>query len=522
MLEASRSARLRTVREMLGLSQREFAKELGVAASAVAQWETERRIPPGPIVRLLSLYEEQLGIGPAAKADAPRRPSRAQLSWMARTASTAYAGALWAILRKAELRPNASSFERSVKSAAIDSYVRTLGELKGLGMKFGQLLANVDALDPSLRSDGRSPLSAKMLQAEPMPQAELLEVFLREMRRSPREIFAEWSFAPVYAASIGQVHRAKLRSGEAVAVKVQYPAIVKTLETDLRSVDLLDRLLCAIAPSQRPGAYFAELSERFNEECDYVREAENMRRFARFFAPRNDIRIPKVFDAYSNRRILTAEFVDGQTLEQFARDAAPSARDRAGQAIWEFFYAPSLALGIFHGDPHAGNLLFHEGAVTFLDHGRVGRMSPTFTEHWRELIRSTLEKDRPRIMSVLERMDFLRGGSGGGDELYRMVLGTHLPWLCSGRFAFTFEFTGNAWRLYTDDALRPHLNVPRDSVLWSQLLFGVYSLLVPLRCTVDCRTAMLDRIYAPGEKRPKPYTRAELAVRGIPSAMLSP
>src|SRR5687768_9712769 len=94
MLERNRSARLRAVRETLGFSQREFAKELGVAASARAQWETERRVPPGPILRLLALYEEQLGLAPPPARETPRRALResaARPSWISRTASTAYA-----------------------------------------------------------------------------------------------------------------------------------------------------------------------------------------------------------------------------------------------------------------------------------------------------------------------------------------------------------------------------------------------------------------------------------------------
>lgn len=514
MEELNRAVRLRNVRETLGLSQREFAQELGVAPSALAQWETEKRAPPGPIVRLLSLYEEQLRIGPLNEAR-PSRPPRAIGTWATRTASTAYAGALWAVLRKTS-DSSASSFERNVRNVAIDHYVRVLGDLKGLGLKLGQLLANIDAIDPSLAEDGRQPIRASALQATPMPPHAVLSVFLSELKRTPRELFAEWSNKPLCAASIGQVHRATLHSGERVAVKVQYAEMAATLESDLRNVKLLDRLLCAINPAQRPGTYYDELSERFREECDYTREAESMREFARVLAERRDIRIPKVFGALSTRHILTTEFAEGQTLDDFAKSADSGARDRAGQAIWDFFYGCAAEEGFFHADPHAGNLLFDERGVTFLDFGRIGRMSPEFTEQYRLLARAVIEKDRPRAVSMLAQMDFARSlEAADNDDLYRVVLSTQMPWLLPGRFSFTSEFARNAWQRFAAPGLRPVLNVPRDTVLWSQLLFGVYALLVPLRCTVDCRDSALRRFYRPGERRPDPYTTEELARLGV-------
>lgn len=513
MNEGNRAARLRIVRETLGLSQRDFAKDLGVAPSALAQWETERHALPGPIARLLTLYEEQLRLAPPPAEEKPRRAR--STAWVSRTASTAYAGALWAILRKSEDRPGASAFERSVRNAAIDNYVNTLGQLKGLGMKLGQMLANVDALDPQ-RTDERKTVSASALQATPMRNTDVLELFLRELGKTPRELFSDWPQTPTFAASIGQVHRAKLRTGADVAVKLQYPEMVTTLEADLRNVKLLDRLLCVISPAQSPGTFFDELSARFMEECDYEREAESMRLFAKLFEGREDIRIPKVFDSLSTRRILTVEYVDGETFDAFAARADRSERNRAGQAIWDFFYVPARRQGAFHADPHAGNLLFADGAVTFLDFGRVARASSKFVAQWRRLARAILERDRSQALSVLGEMDFGRALDGAaGEDLYRVTLATQLPWLREGGFAFTKAYAHTVWQLFSAERLRTNLNVPREAVLWHQLLFGVFALLVPLRCTVDCREEVLKDLYGPAEQRPPPYTAAELEPFGL-------
>jgi transcriptional regulator with XRE-family HTH domain len=520
-MKPSRAARLRLVRETLGLSQREFAEELGVAPSALAQWETERRSPPGPILRLLALYEEQLRIGPPAGAPSdPPGPSHPR--WLRRTARTAYAGALWSVLRKIELRPEATTLERSVRSAAIQHYLRTLGELKGLRMKLGQMFANLDALDPSLTPETRAALGTGALRATPMSKTEVAEVFLRELGRTPRQLFANWSAEPLFAASIGQVHEATLKTGRRVAVKVQYPNMAEVLESDFRNIDLLDRLFCVINPSQRPNTFFDELRARFLEECDYTKEAENVRRFRELFRERSDIQIPEVFPAFSTQRVLTCELASGLALHEFASRASQAERDRAGLAIWEFFYVPALTEGIFHADPHAANLLFRERSVVFLDFGRVGRTSGRFLELWQLLIRAVLEKDRARATSLLAQMEFTpRTPSPDNADFYRLTLVNHLPWLCEGRFAFTYEYARTTWRLFSADSNRAILSVPRDSVLWGPLFLGLLGLLVELRCGVDWRERMLRLVYRPEEARPPAYTPAELARLGIPGNLLT-
>lgn len=517
--KAELSTRLRRVRDTLGLSQREFARDLGVTPAALAHWEIGRHEVPGPIVRLCTLYEEHLGIGvPIAETLDPPR-SLLERSRIARTATTVYASAVWAAVRASSMRPGATSLEQRVRDAALTHYTRTLGQLKGLGMKLGQMLANVDALDPTLREQGRQPISAEALQAEPMSPRDLLEVFLDDFGQSPRELFARWSPTPTFAASIGQVHEAVLRSGEAVAVKVQYPRIVEMLRLDLSNIELLDRLYCVVTPGQRPGTFFEELRERIAEECDYVNEAANMRHFGAYFAGRQDIHIPNVHDDYSRRRVLTTDFVAGLSFEMFASSGSQAAKDRAGQAIWDFFYVPAGDTGVFHADPHAGNVRFREdGRVTFLDHGRVVRMSADFVNVWRQLVRAVCEKNRSRALELCSRLDFVGLDEAlDNDDIYRLLVVNQVPWLCEGTFSFTTNFAHQSFRALAKARSRGHFNVPRDAVLWNQLLFGVFSLLVPLECSFEAREPILRIMYGPDERRPPPWSYADLDSVGLRS-----
>ena len=119
-----------------------------------------------------------------------------------------------------------------------------------------------------------------------MSPAAVAQVFLEEFGEPPRKLFAEWSPTPFAAASIGQVHRARLASGEEVAVKVQYPEVVAAIDADLRSAAIFDRLSSLLFRGQERGAFMAELRERFTEECDYRIEAANQEEFRRRWAGR--------------------------------------------------------------------------------------------------------------------------------------------------------------------------------------------------------------------------------------------
>jgi hypothetical protein len=232
-------------------------------------------------------------------------------------------------------------------------------------------------------------------------------------------------------------HGATLRDGKRVAVKVQYPDIVASLEADLRNLGLLGRMFCIMAPSQRPGTIFAELSERFSEECDYTHEAANIQYFTRFFEGRNDIRIPQVVESLSTRRILTLDLAEGVSLDAFAKSANQDERNRAGQAIWEFFYTPTQLGGRFHADPHDANLMFQDGAVVFLDFGRVGRSPLCFSLRHRTLLAS-LREIQGRVLDLavsvlIERAvkesgarvvsaDGVGNGDGAADAFLRAIL----------------------------------------------------------------------------------------------------
>jgi len=228
-------------------------------------------------------------------------------------------------------------------------------------MKIGQ---SASYLDFAIPEEARAALASLCTRSRPMAPSVVAEIFIRELGASPRRLFAEWSPEPFAAASIGQVHRARLKSGELVAVKVQYPRIVEAIDADLKNSLLAERAIALIFRGGEPGVFSGELRERFLEECDYRHEAANQQELRRLWAGRDEVLIPRVFEELTTTRILVTELASGDDFETFAGRASQAEKDRAGDIMYRFAYESIFRHGLFNADPNPGNYLFHERGVT--------------------------------------------------------------------------------------------------------------------------------------------------------------
>jgi predicted unusual protein kinase regulating ubiquinone biosynthesis (AarF/ABC1/UbiB family) len=285
----------------------------------------------------------------------------------------------------------------------------TLGTMKGVLMKIGQLASYVD--------DGIAPPARRILgrlqdSVPPMSPELAAGVIEAELGATPERIFKEWDPLPVAAASIGQVHRAITADGQAVAVKVQYPGIAETIAADLGNVALIRSLLKMAVPSQDVTALIEELRERISEELDYVREAENQRRFAAHFDGHPTARVPKIIDELSTARVLTSELAAGARFGEMLHWSQEE-KDLAAETIYRFTFRSLYELRAFNGDPHPGNYLFEPGGqVTFLDFGLVKHFTPGELDPLIQMIESLCLRDDPEgFRRAMEEADFLEPGA---------------------------------------------------------------------------------------------------------------
>ena len=226
------------------------------------------------------------------------------------------------------------------------------------------------------------------------------------------ELFAEFDDAPIAAASIAQVHRARLFSGEEVAVKVRRPGLEQVIGTDLEILRGLASLLEENAPELRayaPAEIVEEFARAITLEIDLSHEASNMQRFARNFADDPQVHVPKLFEAYSSPAVLTMEFVRGIKAKDLAGlDAAGIDRKKLAAGGVEFCLRQVFDHGFFHADPHPGNLFVLPGEVIApIDMGMMGSLEPEMIDALLELLVGILLRDAEKIARLFARLGLI-------------------------------------------------------------------------------------------------------------------
>jgi len=316
------------------------------------------------------------------------------------------------------------------------------------------------------------------------------------------------------------VHRARLKSGELVAVKVQYPRIVEAIDADLKNALLAERASALIFRGLDAGVFTAELRERFLEECDYRQEAANQLELRRLWSGRDGVFIPRVFEEMTTSRILVTELAPGNDFETFCGRASQSEKDRAGDIIYRFAYESIFNHGLFNADPNPGNYLFDERGVTFLDFGCVKRFPPEHLARWRTVLRAILERDFARAAQLWIESGYIPDPEGFDFAFHhRLSLHLHQPWLAEGPYTFTREFIERTWRMsWLENRNRFRLTTPKHWVFTYRLNWGLHAILARLGARGDWRSIILALLYREGEARPSPYSANELALlAGLPT-----
>ncbi|MGB0647341.1 MAG: ABC1 kinase family protein, partial [Bradymonadia bacterium] len=252
--------------------------------------------------------------------------------------------------------------------------VKAMGEMKGAAMKVGQLLST----DPDLLSTEFSD-ALKTLQrnAPPMDYDSLVKQVEQAFDRPFTDIFSYFDPDPIGAASIGQVHRAKLHNGQHVAVKIQYPGVADCIDSDLRNIRMLLSMGRSIIAPERADELIEEARRTILEESDYEKECKNIQRFRRRYRDDPRYRLPKPYPKWTRRTVLTMEYMEGRPLETALTNMSSEARDALAKALLEFYVFGFHVHFEVHGDPHPGNLLVDDkDRIILLDFGCVKQFEP--------------------------------------------------------------------------------------------------------------------------------------------------
>lgn len=245
--------------------------------------------------------------------------------------------------------------------------IGTMGYLRGAIMKAGQMLANFPQIMPQELTEIFESLQ---FEAPPMHYSLIREVFLDELNREPEELFAFFDKQAFAAASLGQVHRARLHNGKEVAVKIQYPNIAATIEADMKTMAFLLQTMRFKKDFKYLCSHIHDAKRVFQREVDYLSEASFMEKNRKVFSG-SKVVVPNHYPEFSSRRILTMEYLPGCHLRQFlARNPSAARRNHFGELISYSLVHSWFACRTIYADLHPGNyILMDDGRLGFIDFG---------------------------------------------------------------------------------------------------------------------------------------------------------
>lgn len=332
-------------------------------------------------------------------AEAPPSGARrfARLAGMTAAVAARHAGSR---LRSAFQSGATRALDRALLAQSNGELIaRTLGELKGAAMKLGQMASIGDDMLPK---ELTSALQSLQRHAPPVPYETIAEQIRTELGAAPEQLFSRFDRQPFAAASIGQVHRARMDDGREVVVKVQYPGVDRSVSSDLTHLKVALKASGILRGALRNlDDLFVEISIRLKEELDYCNEADNVRTFRKFHAQHAFMVVPAVVGERSSQRILTLEFEPGDALAAVTdgpESYPQSLRDELGSRFVQMTFAQIFELGIVHADPNPANFAFRrDGRIVLYDFGCVKEVKPRILAAYAEIMRSAIAEDYAAI-----------------------------------------------------------------------------------------------------------------------------
>ncbi|MGA8052926.1 MAG: AarF/ABC1/UbiB kinase family protein [Burkholderiales bacterium] len=286
-----------------------------------------------------------------------------------------------------------------------------LAHLRGAAMKLGQLLS----LEPggSIPAEFSEALAILRASATPMPTSQLRRVLGREWGKGWESRFAAFDYQPVAAASIGQVHRANTREGRDLALKIQYPGIARSIDSDVDHVASLVRLARFLPGGFNLAGIVAEAKRQLHQEADYLAEARFLARYAKLVADEPDIAVPRVHADFTTRRILAMDFVEGEPLAALAEgDVTQRQRNAVGELLERLMLRELFEFRVMQSDPNFANYLWDRKSrrVVLLDFGSTLEFPHALVEKYRNICRAILKRDRTGIAKHAAAIGYLAPG----------------------------------------------------------------------------------------------------------------
>ena len=364
-----------------------------------------------------------------------------------------------------------------------------LSELRGAAMKVGQLLS-MDAGD-ILPAELAAVLARLRADARPMPTREVVAVMQQSFGQRWDQHFRHFSIMPMAAASIGQVHAAISQSERQLALKIQYPGIDQSIDSDVDNVATLLNVSRLVPDSLDLEPLLHEAKRQLHEEADYLKEAEHLRRFAVSLKDTPEFLVPGVDEELTRKNILAMDFLEGEPIESLTT-ATQTTRDRVVSLLLNLLFLELFEFGMIQTDPNFANFLYNARTqqLGLLDFGATRRYPSTVIEAYRGLLEAALSEDHAAMSVSAQAIGYFKQNIHAHQRaavIKLFVLATE-PARTRGRFDFgasdlavrirdagmALSFEQGYWH-----------TPPADAIFLHRKLGGLYLLAARLRAKID-------------------------------------
>ncbi|MFH5833536.1 ABC1 kinase family protein [Halalkalibaculum sp. DA384] len=363
-------------------------------------------------------------------------------------------------------------------------------KLRGTALKIAQSLSMDQGLLPE---EFTEVMGEAQYSVPPINKALARSIIKKQLGAYPEQLFRFFNPEALAAASIGQVHKATLRDGRPVAVKIQYPNVRETIQSDLGMAKLL------IKRFVKNGAdlddYFEEVQSTLMEETDYIHEGEQIEAFHRRFSGDRYI-TPRWIREYSTQKVLTMTFIEGKHLKEFL-DTSPSQekRDHFGQLLWDFFHDQVVQRDTVHADTHPGNFFFtDDDQLGIIDFGCVKKFPIDFSNKYLRLLPIHMADDIDKIRDLFLELDIIRENPDNPrkEEQFFQFCMNYGRAFAEPYKTDEFDFGDQEFRERINRFAKepPIMNEPRGSkhfIYSTRVHLGLYNLLMKLGARVNTR-----------------------------------
>lgn len=317
----------------------------------------------------------------------------------------------------------------------------TLSELKGSALKVAQMLSMDRNMLPKAY---QQKFQMAQYQAPPLSGPLIMRTFQKAFQQGPDQLFDQFEMKAVNAASIGQVHRAS-KNGKALAVKIQYPGVAESIQSDLKLVKPI--ALRMVGMSEREmDKYIREVESKLLEETDYELELTRSQHISEVCAVIPDTRFPQYYPELSGKKVLTMDWMPGLHLHEFLKtNPSQEVRNRIGQALWDFYDLQMHQLKAVHADPHPGNFLMEpEGRLGIIDFGCVKEIPEDIYYSYFALILPEVQNNQALLQRISADLEVIYDTDSTQEKELFLDLFLRMTRLTSRPFqSAVFDFSDN-------------------------------------------------------------------------------